>query len=182
MAIHGLLGHLIHEEDKFSWLKDLLPAKFPSADIYTFTPQYGSDSNTERLMWALSDQRALKMREYVPIILIGLNLGGTVAKEFFIETSASQTSQRSLNRLHSSISAFVFLGTYHNSDEKTPLTLETYRTYSPLFRFIELEKNPEIFGRMAGINREFRLLKGESLPTVNFFETKSTREIGGIVC
>lgn len=128
-----------------------------------------SGSEPETLIWALIDERSNQNRQTVPIIFIGHSLGGTLIKQVFVQTSSTRTSQDVLLKLHQNISAIVFLGTRHHGDFKPQLRqLSMLRKISVAYPATAIL---HVMEQIPDVNREFRLLKGESLPITSFRET-----------
>src|SRR5271163_1985073 len=91
VAIHGEPGDWekswTDSETRFFWLRDSLPQQFPAARIYSYSPRSTLDHVVETLLFDLLDERSIQGRSELPIVLLGLSLGGTLAKKLFVESS-----------------------------------------------------------------------------------------------
>jgi len=127
------------------------------------------------LLFDLLDERSIQGRSEVPIIFLGLSLGGTLAKKLFIESPPSRNSRKEVKELHLKIAGFVFMGTRHNgtfdgayvrmlSAVHVLVMHSTMRTRAEDIR--------RVLDQVPGVNSDFKLLKGERLPLACFYETE----------
>jgi len=183
VAIHGEPGDWEKSwtdgETGFFWLRDSLPLQFPAARIYSYSPRSTLDHVVETLLFDLLDERSIQGRSELPIVLLGLSLGGTLAKKLFVESSPSRNSRKEVKEFHSKIAGFVFMGTRQSGtfDNTYTKMLSTYqrvlRAAIPLSTLTtRVEEMRRVLDGVPGVNSDFKLLKGERLPLACFYETE----------
>ncbi len=171
VAINGEGGHWAKSwtdsKTGFCWLQDGLPQQFPAARIYSYSPRSTLDNVAETLLIDLLDERSIQGRSELPIVLLGLSLGGTLAKKLFVESSPSRNSKKEVKELHSKIVGFVFMGTRHSGTFEYK-HLATLNSVPLIFKSILRS-----FDQVPGVNSDFKMLKGEQLPLACFYETEA---------
>ena len=131
------------------------------------------DNVAETMLFDLLDERSIRGRSELPIILLGLSLGGTLAKKLFVESSPSRNSKKEVKELHLKIVGFVFMGTRHSGtfDSAYMATLKSGLSWSLLTKE-RVDDIRQVFDQVPGVNSDFKLLKGEQLPLACFYETQ----------
>jgi hypothetical protein len=189
VAIHGEYGHWRQswssvDSPSYFWLEDAIPHKFPRARVVSCEHGGVRENIIETLLWDLIDDRAANGRTHVPLIIIAHSLGGTLAKQLFIATSPSRNSWEEANILHSYIKGYMFFGTFQvGGPTEDMLRMVAYATTaSRIFRSVGFPMDysdlQPFLNQIPLINQDFESLGGLQLPTVCFYESQPTTQIG----
>ena len=176
VAIHGENGDWkkswTARETGFFWLADALPSVAPSARIVSCTHNGTQDNIGEGLLWDLIDDRAANGRTHVPMVIVAHSLGGTLAKQLFITSSASRNSSPEAHNFHSYIKGMMFFGTVQQGGATSEVqALVKLVNWIPLLR-AQQQALSTFLANIPMVNDDFKLLGGEQIPTVCFYETR----------
>ena len=108
----------------------------------------------------------------LPMVIVAHSLGGTLAKQLFITSSASRNSSPEAHNFHSYIKGMMFFGTVQQGGATSEVqALVKLVNWIPLLR-AQQQALSTFLANIPMVNDDFKLLGGEQIPTVCFYETR----------
>lgn len=157
-------------------MRDALPSICPSSRIlaYEFADDVRDLKNRDAdgLLVDLIANRRAQGRSHQPIVFVASVLGGCLAKQLFVSSSPSRNSRPDVHQLHASIRGIAYFSTPH----RTKVLSEEEEFVSQWGKRITLGLSKGLNGfqkcieAIQKINYDFRLLWGEEIPSVCFYD------------